>query len=276
MVFQQHEVLADESDLSFVCVFCFVRCRRWRVDLSRLDSFTNLTHLSSAIASSLTFSVSENHAMDDESELSHIQSGITNTSHFPLLSFDAPKTTMIQRRLVQETLRQRLLSRPRRWFAPQQHVWLQCAITAQSQWRVQWGLTADGMDRLGDVTHLASLVEPSLEVYNGQTSTTTVVQQGQDVLRVCWEGYEWTAADELYHTIWQSIEGTQVITSPVTGKVVHVVDSETTVVDEDIAWVEMECHEQDVLHAATRWVDEASYKRWIKTLVPSKFSDQVA
>ena len=170
-------------------------------------------------------------------------------------------------RLTREGLCKRL-SQSTRWFAPRQHVWLHCqrppTQTSSSLWRVEWGMTTHGMDQLGDITHLGCLA------HNDK------VQQDQDLLRVHWEGYEWTEADELYHTVWQCVEGEEIISSPVAGKLVRVVNSKEYQVDEDITWVEMECSENDLSRAAANWVDEASYYRWIKTLAPGKFSDNVA
>eukprot|EP00977_Amphora_coffeiformis_P009591 scaffold2209_cov168-Amphora_coffeaeformis.AAC.5 len=141
-------------------------------------------------------------------------------------------------------------------------------MTTSTTWRVQWGMTEHGMDRLGDVTQVTCLVD----------SKDAIVQQGQDLLRLNWEGYNWTEADELYHTVWESIEGVETIASPLTGSLVRVVDSsdQATVVDEDIAWVEMECDHHDVINAASSWLDQGSYHRWVETLLPSKFSDRVA
>ena len=179
-------------------------------------------------------------------------------------------------RLTQEALRKRLLQ-PSLWFAPRQHLWLQCApssteaaASASSLWRVQWGLTAQGMDRLGDVTKVTSLID-------SHPSRRSVMLQGQDLLHVHWEGYNWTEADELYHTVWESVEGTENIAVPVTGEIVHIIDSSKTVVDEDVVWVEMKCREHDLIQAAVQWTnDEALYERLIQTLAPSKFSDQTA
>lgn len=194
-------------------------------------------------------------------------------------------------RVLQETLQQRLLRSPSLWFVPKQHVWLQCSrcsipLSAVSTrgtvdahydtpstplWRVKWGMTAHGMDRLGDITKLTCFVDDD----KSNQEVPSVVQQGQDLFRVHWEGYEWTEADELYHTVWDSVEGEECITSPVTGKLIHVVNSEESVVDEEISWAEMECKDHDLLQAAANWVDEGSYNRWINRLAPSKFSDRM-
>ena len=179
-------------------------------------------------------------------------------------------STMSLAKLSQEALRQRRrrLLQSSLWFAPRQHVWLQCSASPSTptlQWRVQWGLTKEGMDRLGDITKLKRHVELNDEV-----------RQWQTFLSVEWEGYNWTAADELYHTVWESVEGEEGISSPVSGKVIRIVDSDKTIVDEDVAWAELECQEADLLRDAASWVDEPSYQKWVETLAPSRFSDQVA
>ena len=122
------------------------------------------------------------------------------------------------------------------------------------------------MDRLGDITKLACLVRPGEQV-----------RQGQSLLHVHWEGYKWTEADELYHTVWESVEGRETIVSPISGRLINVVNDEETIVDEDVAWAEFECRDEDVMSvAATSWVDESSYLRWVETLQWSKFSDEAA
>ena len=169
---------------------------------------------------------------------------------------------MAATRISQEALRRQLM-RQSRWFAPRQHVWLKCTPHVHDRtWRIQWGLTAEGMDRLGDITKLERLVDKNNHA-----------RQGHDVLAVAWEGYEWTEADELYHTVWESVEGIERIASPVTGRLVHVADSDTSVIDEDIIWAEVECQADDVARAAAHWVDESAYLEWVNTLGPSKFSD---
>lgn len=187
---------------------------------------------------------------------------------------------------------QRRVRQPSLWFAPQQHIWLRCSplrttatpsslssssssLVDEPLWRVRFGLTEQGMDRLGDVTKLTSL-----EKINSR------VQQGQDLLQVHWEGYQWSEADELYHTVWETVEGIETLQSPVTGKLLSVVNNndksnkenensnDAVIIDEDITWAELECEHNDVINAAAGWMDESSYQRWVKTLAPSKFSDQ--
>lgn len=121
------------------------------------------------------------------------------------------------------------------------------------------------MDRLGDVTQLRSLA-----------NCGHVVQQDEDLLQIDWEGYEWTEADELYHTVWNSVDGVETIAAPLTGRIVRVTNSDESIIDEDAAWVEMDCDDEDVIKAAANWMDEFSYHQWVKTLSPGKFSDDHA
>jgi hypothetical protein len=126
-------------------------------------------------------------------------------------------------------------------------------------------MTEQGMDRLGDITQIQSLYELNDHIL-----------QGQEFLRVRWEGYNWTEADELYHTVWETVEGEESILSPVTGNVVSIANSDYSIIDEDIPWAELECDEHDLLREAASWVDETAYQEWANTLAPSRFDDRVA
>lgn len=197
--------------------------------------------------------------------------------------------------VVQQILRRGLQHRqPCLWFAPRQHLWLQCSIdtyipttsfqqqneqqdhaaAAAPTWRVRWGMTEQGMDRLGDIVQLQSLV--ALPSDSTISTNAAVIVQGQDLLKVHWEGYEWTEADELYHTVWESIEGVETVQAPVTGKFLHVATKsthdETVIIDEDSVWVEQECRQEDLVRAAASWTDETAYLKWVETLSPGRFA----
>jgi glycine cleavage system H lipoate-binding protein len=163
-----------------------------------------------------------------------------------------------------------VLRNARRFFAPAQHLWFrtlqQDSTTSTSSlpqlWHVQIGMTERGLDHLGDITAV-NIVQPERKEKSA----------GEDLLHLNWEGYEWTEADELYHTVWNSVEGVETLVSPVSGQVVASVDVEKEGVYDDTVLVELACHETDLEAAMKTLVDEQSYNKIVLQQVAGKFAD---
>jgi hypothetical protein len=141
-------------------------------------------------------------------------------------------------------------------------------------WKVQMGLTAAGLDHLGDVTAIERV----------SSTSTTAVTAGDTLLQIQWEGYTHTAADELYHTVWESIEGTTVLQSPVTGTLMvggcgpdndeyQYEDPTVMQVDDDTVLAQLCCTHQDLTAAAHEWVDQDAYERFVATQGAGRFAD---
>jgi hypothetical protein len=174
----------------------------------------------------------------------------------------------------------------RRYFAPALNLWYravtrpQLATSNAASWCVQVGITERGLDDLGDVTSVLQ----AHAFKNNNTTTNSALQQnpsaivfaGQDLIRIHWEGYAQTSADELYHTVWDTIEGVETFPSPVSGQIEHIVDNvDQEEVDEDTVLVELSCDEASLQQAAAGWIEEKEYLDIIQRQSRGKFADSV-
>ena len=75
---------------------------------------------------------------------------------------------------------------------------------AQSQ-RLSLGLTARGLEQIGDITFLRRLAQPE---------RGTVLAAGSPLVEVGWDGHRISNADELYHTIYEYVEGATLVSVP--------------------------------------------------------------
>jgi hypothetical protein len=168
----------------------------------------------------------------------------------------------------------------RRYFAPALNLWYravarpQVATSDSASWCVQVGITERGLDDLGDVTSVLQA-----HVFNNtklQQNPSASVVAGQDLIRIHWEGYAQTSADELYHTVWETIEGVYTFPSPVSGHIEHIVDNvDQEEVDEETVLVELSCNEASLQQAATGWIEEKEYLDIIQRQSRGRFADSV-
>lgn len=92
----------------------------------------------------------------------------------------------------------------------------------------------------------------------------------------CFIGYTHTSADEMYHTVWETVEGSKTIPSPVAGHVFSIVDNvEQEEVDEDTVLVEVSCDEASLREAAGEWVEQDEYENRLHRQSPGKFDDSL-
>jgi hypothetical protein len=172
----------------------------------------------------------------------------------------------------------------RRYFAPALNLWYravtrpQLATSDSASWCVQVGITARGLDDLGDVTSVLQAQAFKNTTNNEITSKnpSAIVVAGQDLIQIHWEGYAQTSADELYHTVWDTIEGVQTFPSPVSGQIEHIVDNvDQEEVDEETVLVELSCDEASLQQAAIGWIEEKEYLDIIQRQSRGKFADSV-
>lgn len=108
-----------------------------------------------------------------------------------------------------------------------------------NDWRtIHVGLTRQGLDRMGDVVDVtsASAATPGARpADDGRQECQHNLARGDAFLSVSWEGHRITSADELYHTVWDNVEGVTRIETPVPCQRVQVtaIDCHQTEVDED-------------------------------------------
>jgi hypothetical protein len=177
-----------------------------------------------------------------------------------------------------------------RYFAPALNLWYravarpQAATPNSASWCVQVGITERGLDDLGDVTSVLQI--PALNKNDStsnnhsggalQQNASANVVAGQDLIRIHWEGYAQTSADELYHTVWETIEGAHTIPSPVSGQIEHIVDNvDQEEVDEETVLVELSCDEASLQQAAIGWIEEKEYLDCIQKQSRGKFAESV-
>ena len=120
------------------------------------------------------------------------------------------------------------------------------------------------------------------------TAATCATQEpGQPLLRLAWEGYHITTADELYHTSWQMVEGETVLRSPLRGALRGVSEGNQTKPAKDALHLahafdlnsEMtlaELHvDRPALQSAQGLVDEAAYFKSISESPFGRFGEWV-
>jgi glycine cleavage system H lipoate-binding protein len=180
----------------------------------------------------------------------------------------------------------------RRYFAPALNLWYravakpQAATSNSASWCVQVGITERGLDDLGDVTSVLQIHALNNNKKDNTSNNhigdelkqnpSAIVVAGQDLIRIHWEGYAQTSADELYHTVWETIEGAQTIPSPVSGQIEHIVDNvDQEEVDEETVLVELSCDEASLQQAAIGWIEEKEYLDFIQKQSRGKFADSV-
>ena len=95
-------------------------------------------------------------------------------------------------------------------YVPSRHLWYRpCNPSSDwKSWLVEVGLTDRGLQDLGDVEsiQLVKRVDDSVHV-------------NQEVLKIHWDGHIITAADELYHTVWENVSGVYSIPTPARGTI---------------------------------------------------------
>lgn len=162
-------------------------------------------------------------------------------------------------------------------FHPKQHLWLRAfpsslppaESSASRSIGIEMGLTERGLEEIGDVIALRRYFQSSSNEPEQQK-----VKAGENILAIDFEGHSITNADELYHTVWETFEGTKVIKSPIDGIVedIHLGD---TLLDEESILVRLQTS-LDVLERATSkdiLMKELDYARVLKTLSPGMFGD---
>ena len=142
-----------------------------------------------------------------------------------------------------------------------------------TKYSLEIGLTERGIEEVGDLTAIQKLQMPS-----ASGGGCAVVQPGDDLLRIEFEGHTITGADELYHTVWETFEGATTIHSPLSGivqDILPLLDDDISFLDEDSVLVRMTATLQ-ALQEATQvqpLVKEIEYFRILKSLPRGKFAE---
>ena len=159
-------------------------------------------------------------------------------------------------------------------FHPLQHLWLRVfplypssacrsPSPSASKWiGVEIGLTARGLEEVGDIVSLRKMRTPD-----------TKIKEGDAILVVEWEGHSITNADELYHTIWETLEGAKTIRSPVNGVIETISDDITF--DENSVLIRMVTSLDDLERATENdiLIRESNYARLLTKISPGMFKE---
>jgi hypothetical protein len=105
-----------------------------------------------------------------------------------------------------------------------------------------------------------------------------VVERGQTMMEIKWDGHAITSADELYHTVWENVEGMTPLQSPVSGllQTVMMIPRKGVGLDEeDVLATIIVTDEQSLQNELQSTVDEEKYMQYLEqeTLLGA-FSEQ--
>lgn len=114
-------------------------------------------------------------------------------------------------------------------YHPVRHVWLRRAGresrrregASMRRARLELGLTARGLEDVGDVSSVRVPSRLFVRRARGGAGPTdgAPVRRGDELLRIEFDGYRRSGADELYHAVWESYAERMSIASPVSGRI---------------------------------------------------------
>jgi len=153
---------------------------------------------------------------------------------------------------------------------------------------VDVGLTKRGLDDIGDITsiqipsafqkkilkvsHEEEVPSPSLPL----PLSLHAVKHGQEIVKLNWDAHLITSADELYHTVWETISETTKIVAPVDGELVDIHCKEGDEwVDEDTALFTLRANGDliDIHKRKNAWMQADEYEEYVDSLENGKFFD---
>ena len=161
----------------------------------------------------------------------------------------------------------------RRFFHPSGHLWLRVSAAAsfptQHPWLVEIGISARGLADIGDVT--------SITAHRDRNETSGwFARAGDNLVTIDWDAHIITSADELYHTIWDTVSEQTVLRAPISGVVDHIKTINTLVedLDEDTVLVKMKTDYESLNESSTQLMDEEDYQTFLAAISPGKFSSE--
>jgi hypothetical protein len=85
-------------------------------------------------------------------------------------------------------------------------------------WRVDVGMTIRGIEDIGDVQKYEFETDIVQATNSPLALPRRILSAGKDtVLTIHWDAHHITAADELYHTVWETVSEQTLVTCPVNG-----------------------------------------------------------
>jgi hypothetical protein len=170
-------------------------------------------------------------------------------------------------------------------------------------WKIDVGITDRGLDDIGDIssieysscitntrtstTHQDVETQRASKMLTSRTSTFTGadgkntfinhhrhplprrVKFGDEILKVHWDGHLITRADELYHTVWETVSDTTSIRAPLDGILYDIYEMEGHPNDYEIdshtplftLWTDHACIHQSL----SRMMQEEEYNQYVTT-----------
>ena len=119
------------------------------------------------------------------------------------------------------------------------------SASAAVGWKVQVGITERGLEDIGDITAIDSLMDgAAVSAVSASQSTTNThtqkmrknrhrVERDAALIQIQWEAHRITTADELYHTSWDTLADTTTIRSPLAGRLTTMFVAKHTDTDQD-------------------------------------------
>jgi hypothetical protein len=114
------------------------------------------------------------------------------------------------------------------------------------------GITKRGIDDIGSVIKYSLLSTPP----------PIQIQSQDTVISFNWEGYQRTEADELYHAVWETAEGTYELRSPLSGTISKYNEPELECPSED-DWLFEITIDENRKEDFNNFVNEEQYDRMI-------------
>lgn len=146
-------------------------------------------------------------------------------------------------------------------------------------WSVEIGITKRGFDDIGDVFALNSTLhmDESTELKSLKALLGRQVNTGDKFMKMEWDGQTITEADELYHTVWETIDGFTDVISPVNGYLEHVFSFSPNVgIDEDTVLATIRTSRKDletVLKNDKFLMAGEEYNQFVSKLPPGMFAE---
>jgi hypothetical protein len=123
------------------------------------------------------------------------------------------------------------------------------------------GLTKRGVEDIGDVSLILLERDPEESL-----------SEGEDLLRINWDCHSITSADELYHTVWETVYGVTKLKSPVAGTI-QATDIGNPWVDADDSLLSIAASEKSIANAFPKLMDEDAYNKLVEKLARGRFSE---
>lgn len=166
-----------------------------------------------------------------------------------------------------------------KFFLPNCHLWYRPVVidewtSSENKMRgmagntviIDIGITKRGLDDIGDITKILPQCGPK----------GTLIKQGQELVKIEWDAHVITTADELYHAVWENVNGVFSISSAVDGILAAAIPASVTFIDDTDVMATIATSKESMARAIRQHslVDETTYHRMISRQSPGQFQDE--